>query len=49
MTLLQGVAQPGSAPVLGTGSHRFKSCHPENPRAMTYSRVVSGADQRTAH
>lgn len=26
---LQGVAQPGSAPVLGTGSRRFKSCHPD--------------------
>lgn len=26
----QGVAQPGSAPVLGTGGHRFESCHPDN-------------------
>jgi hypothetical protein len=25
----QGVAQSGSASVLGTGGHRFKSCHPE--------------------
>ena len=25
----RGVAQPGSAPVMGTGSHRFESCHPE--------------------
>ena len=25
----QGVAQPGSVPVLGTGSRRFKSCHLE--------------------
>ena len=25
----QGVAQSGSAPVLGTGGRRFKSCHPE--------------------
>ena len=24
------VAQLGSAPVLGTGGHRFKSCHLEN-------------------
>ena len=26
---LQSVAQPGSVPVLGTGSRRFKSCHLE--------------------
>ena len=24
-----GVAQPGSAPVLGTGGRRFESCRPD--------------------
>lgn len=26
---IQGVAQSGSVPVLGTGGRRFKSCHPD--------------------
>lgn len=26
----RGVAQPGSAPVLGTGGRRFESCRPDN-------------------
>jgi hypothetical protein len=26
---LRGVAQPGSAPVWGTGGRRFKSSHPD--------------------
>lgn len=26
----RGVAQPGSAPVWGTGGHRFESCHPDH-------------------
>ena len=25
----RGVAQPGSAPVLGTGGRRFESCRPD--------------------
>ena len=25
----RGVAQPGSAPALGAGGHRFKSCRPD--------------------
>ena len=26
----RGVAQPGSAPVLGTGGRRFESCRPDS-------------------
>src|SRR6266571_4180689 len=26
----RGVAQPGSAPALGAGGHRFKSCRPDH-------------------
>ena len=35
----RGVAQPGSAPVLGTGGRRFESCRPDNesPLYDTYS------------
>lgn len=29
----RGVAQPGSAPVLGTGGRRFESCRPDNKKA----------------
>ena len=28
-SLCRGVAQPGSAPALGAGGHRFKSCRPD--------------------
>src|SRR5262249_44442487 len=28
-TNCRGVAQPGSAPALGAGGHRFKSCRPD--------------------
>ena len=28
--IARGVAQPGSASVLGTECHRFKSCHPDS-------------------
>ena len=29
----RGVAQPGSAPVLGTGGRRFESCRPDFEKA----------------
>lgn len=29
----RGVAQSGSAPVLGTGGRRFESCRPDNKKA----------------
>ena len=29
----RGVAQPGSAPVLGTGGRRFESCRPDFKKA----------------
>lgn len=29
MNCKRGVAQPGSAPVLGTGGRRFESCRPD--------------------
>ncbi len=32
------VAQFGSAPVLGTGSRRFESCHPETPLVQLVER-----------
>ena len=31
-SLRRGVAQPGSAPVLGTGGRRFESSRPDHPR-----------------
>ena len=34
----QGVAQSGSAPVLGTGSRRFKSCHPDSFILFIYNK-----------
>lgn len=43
----RGVAQPGSAPVLGTGGRRFESCRPDNesPLYDTYSGLfVFGRD-----
>ena len=30
----RGVAQPGSAPVLGTGGRRFESCRPDKKDAL---------------
>lgn len=33
--ILQGVAQSGSASVLGTEGHGFKSCHPESSRRVS--------------
>ena len=41
---LRGVAQPGSAPVWGTGGRRFKSSHPDydiNPLYDTLRRAGS--------
>ena len=26
----RGIAQPGSAPVLGTGGRKFESCYPDH-------------------
>src|SRR5207248_9416367 len=41
----RGVAQPGSAPALGAGGHRFKSCRPDqqiqNPFRTPWSRYSS--------
>jgi hypothetical protein len=35
--IYQGIAQSGSAPVLGTGCRRFESCYPEKkPRARSF-------------
>ena len=41
--LKRGVAQPGSAPVLGTGGRRFESCRPDLKIHRKNSKVdVSG-------
>ena len=45
---LRGVAQPGSAPVWGTGGRRFKSSHPDydiNPLYDTLRRAFSFCPQ----
>ena len=31
--LSRGVAQPGSAPVLGTGGRKFESCRPDHDQS----------------
>ena len=31
-SLSRGVAQPGSAPVLGTGGRKFESCRPDHQK-----------------
>ena len=38
----RGVAQPGSAPVLGTGGRRFESCRPDFKSLMVNSSSISG-------
>ena len=38
----RGVAQPGSAPVLGTGGRRFESCRPDFKSLMVNSSIISG-------
>ena len=35
----RGVAQPGSAPVLGTGGRRFESCRPDFKSLMVTTLV----------
>ena len=40
----RGVAQPGSAPVLGTGGRRFESCRPDYffSLTQTFSKAQAG-------
>ena len=39
----RGVAQPGSAPVLGTGGRRFESCRPDfKSSVLVIASIVSG-------
>ena len=41
----RGVAQPGSAPVLGTGGRRFESCRPDSislSLSQTFSKAQAG-------
>ncbi len=39
----RGVAQPGSAPVLGTGGRRFESCRPDSiSLTQTFSKAQAG-------
>ena len=40
----RGVAQPGSAPVLGTGGRRFESCRPDSIFSLTqtFSKAQAG-------
>ena len=33
---IRGVAQPGSVSVWGAGGRKFKSCHPDNWKSVSY-------------
>ena len=42
LRIRRGVAQPGSAPVLGTGGRRFESCRPDISHRYSLASLEDG-------